>query len=59
MKPSPFQTVRERLREHLADPGSTLNDSVVDQLYREAHGVCEDEETDLEAVEKWASEMAR
>ena len=29
MKPSPFKTVRERLHEHLADPGSTLNDSTV------------------------------
>ncbi len=59
MKPSQFKTVRERLREHLADPDSTLNDSTVDQLYREAHGICDDEDADLESVEKWASELAR
>jgi len=53
------QTVRERLQKHLANPDSTLNDSTVDELYREAHGIRDDEETDLETVEQWAFAQAR
>lgn len=30
----------------------------VDALYREAHHIPEDEETDLETVEQWAVETA-
>lgn len=45
-----------RLRAHLEGDG-TPNDATTDLLYREAYGIPEKVETDLEAVEKWAFEM--
>lgn len=49
MKP----TIKERLTAHLRGDG-TINDLVVDDLYREAHHISEDHDTDLETVERWA-----
>lgn len=41
------------LLEHFAT-GGTLNDSETEELYREAHGLDDSAETDLETVERWA-----
>ena len=50
-------TVRARLRQHMADPDATMNDSVVADLYREDHGMADGAETDLEYVEAWVQDM--
>lgn len=41
------------LVRHLEGDG-TLNDSETGRLYREWHGTPEDEDLDLEEVERWA-----
>jgi hypothetical protein len=48
-----------RLREHLADPDATLNDIEVERLYRLFHDLPEDQDTDLEDVERWAVRTAQ
>lgn len=53
------KSIKQRLLYHLEHEDGTLNDSDVDALYREAHHIPEDEETDLETVETWAVELAR
>ena len=52
-------SVRDRLVRHMRDPSgdSTLNDSVVGDLFREDHGIEEGVETDLESVEAWAVDL--
>jgi len=50
-------TVRARLRDHMANPDATMNDSTVADLYREDHGMQEGVETDLEYVEAWVQDM--
>jgi hypothetical protein len=48
-------SIRRRLIEHLNSSSlATINDCETEALYREAHGLTEDEETDLETVEQWA-----
>jgi hypothetical protein len=42
------------LRAHLADPDATLNDDMVETLYRQYYRIPADRDTDLEAVERWA-----
>lgn len=49
-------TIRERLAAHL-DGDGTPNDLTTNDLYREAHGLPEDAETDLEEVERWAFDL--
>lgn len=49
--------IAARLKEHLLADG-TMNDGATDALYREWHGIPEGAETDLEAVERWASQVA-
>ena len=51
-------TIPARLLAHL-ESGGTLNDSTVDDLYRECHGTPVDDETDLEHVEHWAWQVAQ
>jgi len=51
---SRLNAIVTELRDHLADPDATLNDSEVDRLYREWHNIRDDRETDLEEVEQWA-----
>jgi hypothetical protein len=51
------KSVMARLKEHLVG-GGTMNDGETDALYREAHRIPEGDETDLEAVERWAFETA-
>ena len=48
-----MKTIAQRLTEHLEGDG-TINDGDTDMLYREAHKLLDDEETDLETVEQWA-----
>lgn len=52
-------TIRDRLTAHLASKDGTPNDNTTDALYREAHGLAEDVETDLETVEQWAFATVR
>ncbi len=52
---APRPSVTRRLRAHLAGDG-TPNDDTTDDLYREAHGITDGRETDLEDVERWAWE---
>lgn len=51
-------TIPVRLLAHL-EAGGTLNDSTVDDLYRECHGTPAGDETDLEQVERWAWQVAQ
>lgn len=48
--------IQEDLRFHLESEG-TANDSTTDELYREWHNIPEGQETVLEEVEKWASDV--
>jgi hypothetical protein len=56
-QPIPPPSIAQRLREHLAGDG-TANDNTTDALYREAKRIPDDQETDLEAVEKWAYHLS-
>lgn len=46
-------SIRNLLRAHL-DGAGTANDSTTEELYRLAHGLPEDADTELELVERWA-----
>lgn len=48
-------SIAKRLADHLAGDG-TPNDSETGDLYREAHGLNDGDDTDLESVEIWAWE---
>ena len=43
--------------EHFRD-GGTLDDRIVDALYRNAHGLGPDDKVDRELVERWAFALA-
>lgn len=45
--------IRRELEAHLYSVG-TINDSTTERLYREAHDIPNDQDTDLETVENWA-----
>lgn len=47
-------SIRDELSQHLASEDGTPNDDVTEALYRRAHSLPEDAETDLEEVERWA-----
>lgn len=49
--------IASRLLAHLLGDG-TINDSETGDLFREAHHLSDDEETDLETVERWAVQTA-
>lgn len=50
------KSVAARLKEHLQGDG-TANDGTTDALYREAHRIPKDQDTDLETVEQWAFDV--
>ncbi len=50
----PTKEILKDLDAHLSGEG-TMNDMTTDALYREYHNWPEDEDTDLEEVEQWAS----
>ena len=51
-------SIKKLLSDHLAGDG-TANDSTTEDLYRAAHRLPADAETDLEAVEAWAFSLTR
>lgn len=52
-----YSSIACRLRLHLASEDGTANDATTDEFYREWFSVREDQDTDLEEVERWAFEI--
>lgn len=49
--------IARRVLEHFCH-GGTINDSIVEALYREAHGIGPDIATHARVVERWAYDAA-
>lgn len=51
-----MNSIHQQLYDHLSGDG-TPNDNTTAELYRKAHRLPDDYETDLETVEHWAFEV--
>ena len=49
--------IARRILEHF-QKGGTLNDNAIDALYRLAHGLGPEAETEIKTVERWAYDAA-
>lgn len=54
----PARDIAADLRDYLdGDPHATVEDAVVEDLYREWHNITGDQETNLERVKQWVESI--